>query len=42
MIDNGISNSSSFLNYIRKHLDRLAIRAGKREFSFGKLIFLLL
>ena len=29
MIDNGLSNFSSFLNYIRKHIDRLTIQAGR-------------
>jgi hypothetical protein len=30
MIDNGLVNFTHFLNYIRKHVDRLTIRAGKR------------
>jgi hypothetical protein len=29
VIDNGLSNFTAFLNYIRKHIDRLTIRAGK-------------
>ncbi len=30
MIDNGLLNFTHFLNYIRKHIDRLIIRAGRR------------
>ncbi len=30
MIDNGLVNFTHFLNYIRKHTDRLIIRAGRR------------
>ncbi len=31
MIDNGLVNFTHFLNYIRKHLDLLTIRAGKKH-----------
>lgn len=31
MIDNGLANFSSFLSYIRKHTDRLNVRAGKKN-----------
>lgn len=30
MIDNGLANFSSFLSYIRKHTDRLNVRAGRK------------
>jgi hypothetical protein len=38
MIDNGLSNPS-FLNYIRKHIDRVTIRAGKRKKLIRIFIF---
>ena len=39
MIDNGLVNFTLFLNYIRKHIDRLTIRAGKQ--TFFSITFLL-
>jgi hypothetical protein len=43
MIDNGLTNFSAFLNYVRKHIDRLTVQAGKKsriEFSnFISIVF---
>lgn len=33
MIDNGLVNFTFFLNYIRKHVDRLTIRAGNISYQ---------
>lgn len=33
MIDNGLVNYTLFLNYVRKHVDRLTTRGGKKTLS---------
>lgn len=33
MIDSGLTNFSQFLNYIRKHIDRLTVRAGRKSMN---------
>ncbi len=39
MIDTGLINFTHFLNYIRKHVDRLAIRAGKKNLQNSFFLF---
>ena len=37
MIDNGLTNFQQFSSYIRKHIDRLTVRAGRK---FSRIIHL--